>query len=52
MVDKKEKMDWITANPDNLADVNGEFPCLQEIQDYKYHVVLEAGDVLYLPSLW
>lgn len=41
---------WINSNPDleQDKDIFPELSCLES----KYHVVLEAGETLYLPSLW
>lgn len=43
---------WITCNVDLENDVKNEkyFPLLSKVN--KYHVTLQKGDTLYLPSLW
>lgn len=43
---------WITVNPDNENDLK-DFPALGNENIFKkYHVVVNAGEILYLPSLW
>jgi jumonji domain-containing protein 7 len=47
-------VDWISINADSPRDIE-MFKVAEQLngESYqKYHVVLEKGDVLYLPSLW
>ncbi|KAI8905888.1 cupin-like domain-containing protein [Gorgonomyces haynaldii] len=43
----EEQVPWVHADPDNPT---GEYPLLKHC--HPYHVLVERGDVLYLPSQW